>query len=78
MGVDGIGGGERLTPQQIKTALKIHKASKEKEDDFEGIAKLVGLDIQKMAIDIVEAPSPNNRRQIVRQKNATGSSSKND
>ena len=50
LGVDGIDGGELMTPQQIKTALKIHKAAQEKEDDFDGIAKLIGLDIDKMAL----------------------------
>ena len=63
VGVDGMGfGGERMTPQQIKTALKIHKMAKEKEEDFEKIASNLGLDIDKMALDIVSAPSPTNRR----------------
>ena len=76
-GVDGMGGGERMTPQQIKTALKIHKAAKEKEEDFEKIASNLGLNIEQMALDIVSAPSPTNRRQIVRrlQGGSTGKAS---
>ena len=75
-GVDGMGfGGERMTPQQIKTALKIHKLAKEKEEDFEKIASNLGLDIDKMALDIVSAPSPTNRRQIVRRVKGEGNES---
>ena len=62
IGVDGTGGGARMTPQQIKTALKIHKIAQEKEEDFEKIAINLGLNIDAMALDIVSAPSPTNRR----------------
>ena len=36
VGQDGLG--DKLTPQQVKTALKIHQISVEKEADFESIA----------------------------------------
>ncbi len=62
VGVDGTGGGERMTPQQIKTALKIHKMAAEKEADFESIATKLGLNIEQLALQIVSAPSPTNRR----------------
>jgi len=48
--IDGTGGGERMTPQQIKTALKIHKLAQEKEEDFEKIASNLGIDIEKLAL----------------------------
>lgn len=34
----------------------------EKEADFESIAMTLGLNIEKMALDIVSKPSPTNRR----------------
>ena len=71
IGVDGKDGfGEQMTPQQIKTALKIHQLAAEKEADFESIACQLGLDIENMALNIVSLPSPTNRRQIVRKINA--------
>ena len=51
-----------MTPQQIKTALKIHKDACEKEADFEAIAMDLGLNIEQIALDIVSAPSPTNCR----------------
>ena len=75
IGVDGKDGlGEQMTPQQIKTALKIHQLAAEKEADFEAIAKDLGLDIEGMALHIVSEPSPTNRRQTVRKVNAPSSS----
>ena len=63
IGVDGKDGyGEQMTPQQIKTALKIHQLAAEKEADFESIAAQLGLDIEGLAQRIVEQPSPSNRR----------------
>ena len=59
-----------MTPQQIKTALKIHQLAAEKEADFESIATQLGLDIEGMALQIVSEPSPTNRRQTVRKVNA--------
>ena len=55
IGVDGKDGkGEQMTPQQIKTALKIHQLAAEKEADFESIAMQLGLNIEEMALNIVE------------------------
>ena len=45
----------------------------EKEADFESIARTLGLDIEKMALKIVSAPSPTNRRQTVRKVTAPSS-----
>lgn len=59
--------GDRLTPQQIKTALKINQIAAEREADFESIAKQLGLDIDREALNLVSAPSPTGRRQIVRR-----------
>lgn len=38
----------------------------ERETEFEEIAKLIGLDIEAQAQDLVAAPSPTGSRQIVR------------
>ena len=51
IGVDGKDGrGERLTPQQIKTALKINKDAAEKDADFESIANQLNLQIDRIAL----------------------------
>ena len=71
IGVDGKDGrGEQMTPQQIKTALKIHQLAGEKEADFESIAATLGLDIEAQAYALVSEPSPKNTRQTVRKVNA--------
>jgi hypothetical protein len=35
-----------MTPQQIKTALKINQMAAERETEFEQIARQLGLDIE--------------------------------
>jgi hypothetical protein len=40
------GNNNRLTPQQIKTALKINQLAAEREMEFEIIALQLGLDIE--------------------------------
>lgn len=64
-GTDGFG--DRLTPQQIKTALKINQMAAERETEFEQIARQLGLDIEHQAQLLVAAPSPKGSRQVVRQ-----------
>jgi len=68
LGVEGKDGhGEMLTPQQIKTALKINQDAQQREAEFESIAMQLGLDIEKTAFDLVNAPSPRGKRQVVRK-----------
>lgn len=70
VGVDGRDGlGSMMTPQQIKTALKINQIAAEREAEFESIAETLGIDIDKIALDLVSAPSPTGRRQVVRRIN---------
>lgn len=47
LGTDGHG--ESLTPQQIKTALKISQNAEEQENEFEELAKELGFDTEAMA-----------------------------
>ena len=50
IGVDGRDGtGKRLTPQQIKTALKINQGACERTDEFDNIAAHLGLPIEEIA-----------------------------
>lgn len=66
--VQGIDGrGNRITPQQIKTALKANKNAAEKEDDIEPLAIELGLDVEKLAQELVDASSPKGTRIVVRQ-----------
>lgn len=58
-----------MTPQQIKTALKINQIAAEREAEFESIAETLGLDIDRIALELVSAPSPTGRRQVVRRIN---------
>lgn len=44
-GIDGFG--SQLTPQQIKTALKINQIAAEREAEFESIARQLGLNIEE-------------------------------
>lgn len=70
IGVDGRdGAGVMMTPQQIKTALKINQIAAEREAEFESIAATLGLDIDRIALEIVSEPSPDGRRQVVRRIN---------
>lgn len=46
-GEDGLK--NRMTPQQIKTALKINQMAAERETEFELIARQLGLDIEAQA-----------------------------
>lgn len=51
IGVDGRDGfGSMMTPQQIKTALKINQIAAEREAEFESIATDLGLDIDRLAL----------------------------
>lgn len=71
LGVDGRdGSGNKLTPQQIKTALKINQIANEREDDFDKIARDLNLKIDKIAQHIVNLPSPEGTRQIVKKVDA--------
>ena len=63
-GLDGQG--EMLTPQQIKTALKINQQAQEKQDEFEALAIELDLDVEMVAQQLIRAPSPRGTRQIVR------------
>ena len=68
IGVDGRDGtGKRLTPQQIKTALKINQVSTEREDDMDSIARSLGLPIDHIAQQIINLPSPDGTRQVVKK-----------
>lgn len=70
--VDGKDGrGEILTPQQIKTALKLNQMSAEKEADFETISESLKLEIDKLALELIGRPSPAGTRQIVKQITAS-------
>lgn len=39
----------------------------QREAEFESIAMQLGLEIDRIALQLVSAPSPTNRRQIVRK-----------
>jgi hypothetical protein len=56
-----------MTPLQIKQALKIHNNNTEKEMEFERIAEQLGINVEGLAQEIVQMPSPKGTRQIVRQ-----------
>lgn len=65
--VDGKNGkGENLTPQEIKTALKINQDAQMKQFDFESIAHGLNLNLEHLAQEIVRLPSPKGTRQIVK------------
>jgi len=56
--------------------LKINQLAAEREADFESIANQLGLNIEKLAYELVSAPSPTGNRQIVRRIKEGGSSKK--
>lgn len=60
------GQGQSMTPLQIKQALKIHNNNTEKEMEFERIAERLGINVENLAQEIVQMPSPKGTRQIVR------------
>ena len=63
IGVDGRDGtGKRLTPQQIKTALKINQGASQKVDEFDLMAAQMGLPIEKIAQELINFPSPHGTR----------------
>lgn len=63
IGVDGRDGtGKRLTPQQIKTALKINQGASHKVDEFDLMAAQMGLPIEKIAQELINFPSPHGTR----------------
>lgn len=51
----------------IAEAIRINQMNAEREAEFESIASVLGLDIDKMALKLVSLPSPTHRRQIVRK-----------
>lgn len=61
------GQGQSMTPLQIKQALKIHNNNTEKEMEFERIAEQLGINVEGLAQEVVQMPSPKGTRQIVRQ-----------
>lgn len=63
-GKDGLG--NALTPYQIKQALKINAQHAEREHEFENIAHELGIDIEKIAQNLISLPSPDHKRQIIK------------
>lgn len=57
-----MGNDVTMTPQQIKTALKINQEAAEREQEFESIARELGIDVEDKALKLVSLPSPTNRR----------------
>ena len=60
------GNGKALTPYQIKQALKINAQNAEREHEFERIATSLGIDIEKIALELISLPSPQRHRQIIK------------
>ena len=56
------GTGKPLTPQQVKFAMKLQKENMGREEEFESIARTLGIDIDKEAKNIVNKASPEGRR----------------
>lgn len=67
LGKDGHG--ETLTPQQIKTALKIQQQAMDEENEFDDLALQIGFDPEQRAQEIINLPSPTGSRQIVSRIN---------
>ena len=65
------GSGNPLTPQQVRFALKLQKENENKEEEFESIAKTLGIDVEALAGEILAKESPDGRRQVVRRLNAS-------
>jgi hypothetical protein len=65
------GKGNHLTPQQVRFALKLQKENENKEEEFESIAKTLGIDVEALAEGILANDSPDGRRQVVRRLNAS-------
>ena len=43
------GGVSHMTPTQVRFAMKLHKENEDKEEEFESIAKSLGIDIDRIA-----------------------------
>ena len=49
--------------------MKINQEAAEREQEFESIARELGINIESKALQLVSLPSPTARRQIVRRVN---------
>ena len=47
--------------------MKLHKETENKEEEFESIAKLLGIDVEKLAQEMLAQESPDGNRQVVRK-----------
>ena len=52
------GSGRPLTPQQVRFAMKLQKENENKEEEFESIARTLGIDVEQLADEILAAESP--------------------
>lgn len=54
-----------MTPQQIKTALKLYEDSLEQKNEFELLADSLQIDTNQIACELVALPSPDGMRQVI-------------
>jgi hypothetical protein len=66
------GTGRPLTPQQVKFAMKLQKENENKEEEFESIARTLGIDVDGEALKIVNKQSVTGKRQVVRRISPRG------
>ena len=51
----------------MRVAVNLHKANENKEEEFESIARMLGIDVEDLAQQILNNESPQGRRQVVRR-----------
>lgn len=54
--------GDELTPQQIKTALKVSQDAEVEHNEFIRLAYSLKIDVEKIAQDLIALPSPQGTR----------------